>query len=255
MMTERRGRDAILTFFSAIAMVVFAAAISACSARYQLVLRESGAADAEVSAALEPLTARLVANLADFGRSEGTGASAGPVLDAADLSQTLRGSPGVTSVSFRNPDAGSVAGTVSLGNIERFLSSPADGRTSATRFVRIERSGTGGRLTVSIDRQSGAALLASLSPDIVDYVSALMAPVATGENIGRSEYLALVETMYGKGIAAEIAGATIRASVQLPGDAVSVRGGSFSGRRAEFLVPLVDLLVLEKTVSIEAAWK
>jgi hypothetical protein len=98
-------------------------------------------------------------------------------------------------------------------------------------------------------------LLANLSPDIVDYVSALLAPVATGEELGRGEYLDLVKSMYGAAIAKEIETATVRVSIELPGTATSVRGGTITGRRADFSLPLVDLLVLEKPIVIEVAWK
>jgi len=35
----------------------------------------------------------------------------------------------------------------------------------------------------------------------------------------------------------------------------SVRGGTFSGRRAEFSIPLVDILVMETPLSYEVVWR
>jgi hypothetical protein len=98
-------------------------------------------------------------------------------------------------------------------------------------------------------------MLAYISPDIVAYLSALMAPLATGEAMTKKEYLALIASIYGSGIADEIAAAFFNATIDLPGPVQSVKGGTFSGKRAEFAIPLVDLLVLEKPLTYEVVWK
>jgi hypothetical protein len=82
-----------------------------------------------------------------------------------------------------------------------------------------------------------------------------MAPIATGEAMTRSEYLALVASVYGKAIADEIASSSIRASVNFPGTIQRIKGGNFSGRRADFDIPLLDILVLETPLSYEVVWK
>jgi len=82
-----------------------------------------------------------------------------------------------------------------------------------------------------------------------------MAPVATGEVMTRAEYLTFVASIYGKDIADEIASSSIRASVDFPGVIQRVKGGTFTGRRAEFEIPLPDILVLEKPLSYEVVWK
>ena len=251
-----RIRPATFLLVSALFMGLFL--VVSCSGRYDFVLRPDGSADLAFSASLEPQTARLVTNLASFAR-EG-GAASEPLLDAARLAASLGSSASVSSISLRNPDMRSVAGTMKVTDLERFLADPspenkAGSSISANRFVRIERSSSGGRIFLSLDRRSGAALLGNLSPDIFDYVSALLAPVATGEDLGTAAYLALVESMYGKGVASEIAAAGIRASVELPGEAVSARGGTVRGRKVDFSLPLVDLLVLERPIELEATWK
>jgi hypothetical protein len=43
--------------------------------------------------------------------------------------------------------------------------------------------------------------------------------------------------------------------VEFPGVLLSVKGGGFSGNKAEFTIPLVDLLVLEQPLSYEAVWR
>jgi hypothetical protein len=96
--------------------------------------------------------------------------------------------------------------------------------------------------------------MALISPEVSDYLSAFMAPVVTGEELSKAEYLDLVSSLYGRALADEIAAARIYASVDFPGPLQSVRGGNFSGRRAEFTVPLIDLLVLENRLEYEVRW-
>jgi hypothetical protein len=81
-----------------------------------------------------------------------------------------------------------------------------------------------------------------------------MAPVATGESLTKGEYLALVGSIYGKGVADEITAAKIHAFIDFPGPISSVRGGAYTGRRAVFEVPLLDLLVLESPLNYEIRW-
>jgi hypothetical protein len=81
-----------------------------------------------------------------------------------------------------------------------------------------------------------------------------MAPLATGEVLSRAEYLDLVASVYGRPVADEIAGGRIRASIDFPGPVGAVRGGTFSGKRAEFDIPLLDLLVLEQPLNCEVTW-
>jgi hypothetical protein len=97
--------------------------------------------------------------------------------------------------------------------------------------------------------------LSGLSPDIASYLEALMAPIATGEELGKAEYLRLVTSIYNRAISDEIALSRIRAAIDFPGPITNVRGGNFSGRRAEFDIPLLDILVLDTPLSYEVQWR
>jgi hypothetical protein len=82
-----------------------------------------------------------------------------------------------------------------------------------------------------------------------------MAPIATGENLNKAEYLELVASMYNKAISDEISGSRIRASIDFPGAITGVKGGTFSGRRADFDISLLDLLILETPLVYEVQWR
>jgi hypothetical protein len=138
---------------------------------------------------------------------------------------------------------------VRISRIGDFLSA-TDGRS----FIAFEQGQSGGRCGININRENGPVVLELLSSEISGYLNALMAPIATGESLSKTEYLELVASFYNRAISDEIAGSRIRASLEFPGTVSSVRGGTFSGRRAEFDIPLVDLLVLETPLRYEVNW-
>jgi hypothetical protein len=161
----------------------------------------------------------------------------------------MAAAPGIRSVSLHNTAPAAVNGEIQISRIDEFLSLPGGGG----QFIRY--TPVPGRLSITLDRSSGPRIIALLSTEVADYLSALMAPVVTGEQLSQEEYLNLVVSVYGKAIADEIAAAQLFIAINFPGPLQSVRGGTFSGRRAEFLVPLVDLFVLDKALEYEARWK
>jgi hypothetical protein len=185
-----------------------------------------------------------------FAAMAGGEAAEAPVLNGQDISRSLSAAPGVESAGLRNTGPAALEGPVKITNIRDFLAPARDKRG----FIVLEENASGGRVQITLNRDLGPDILSLISPEVSDYLSALMAPIATGESLSKTEYLELVASIYGEPIAGEIAKASIRASVDLPGQARSVRGGEFSGKRAEFDIPLLDLLVLESPLVYEAAW-
>jgi len=223
-------------------MLVFAS----CATQIVGSLEADGRANLHINAALQPrMTALLTAFAAAAGMAPGA-----PLLDGPAISESMAHAPGIDSVSLANTSPVSIDGRVGVSRIGDFLA--AGGRD----FISFEQGdGGGGRLTASLDRATGREMLALISPDLNGYLAALMAPVATGEAMTRAQYLSLVTAVYGAAIAQEISSATIRAFVDFPGPIQSVRGGAFSGRRAEFAIPLLDVMVLESPLSYEVVWR
>jgi len=227
-------------------LVTFMLSFASCATQISGSLRADGQADLNVFAALEPRMAGLIMGFAAAaGIAPGTA-----ILDGPAISASMAHAPGIASVSLSNTSPVSIEGQMQSSHIGELLAA------GGTDFITFEqRAGGGGRFTASLDRDSGRDILALISPDITNYLAALMAPVATGEVMTREEYLFLVGAVYGSAIAAEIAGATIRAWIDFPGPIQSVRGGTFSGSRAEFAIPLLDILVLETPLNYEVVWR
>ena len=219
--------------------------LPSCATRIDGALAADGSASLSVGVALEQQITLLAQRLSEAG-----GQGGGPVLDGPEISRSMATAGGVASAALRNTGPAAIEGQVRISAISAFLAA-ADGRG----FNEFAQSGTGGRCLINISRENGPVIIELLSPQIADFLNALMAPLATGEELSRAEYLELVASFYNRAISDEIAASRIRASIDFPGTVTSVRGGTFSGRRVNFDIPLVDLLVLETPLSYEVRWE
>ena len=220
-----------------------------CAARINGSLASDGSAALSVSMALEPRMAALIQRLAVVG-GQANGQAERPILDGPAIARSMSNAPsGNVSASLKNSSPSAIEGQVQISNISRFL---AVGDTGG--FISFEQGRTGGRCEISISRDNGPIILEIFSREIADYLSALMSPLATGEELSKTEYLELVSSIYTKAISDEIAGSRIRASIDFPGSVTSVKGGTFSGRKANFDIPLLDLLVLETPIIYTVIW-
>ena len=229
---------------------------TSCNARINGVLTRNGQADLQISASLEPRMASLLRRLADVSGSDQSGIL---LLDGPAISASFLSASGVSSAALKNISSNDIEGPVKILNLNEFLSGSFGGslggsQKSFIEFSQSNSSGTG-RCTISLNLDSGPSILALISPDVTDYLSALMAPIATGEILTKEEYLSLVSSVWGKGIADEIAGAKLLASIEFPGIITKVKGGGFSGKKADFNIPVLDILVLESALSYEVEWK
>ena len=239
---QRRMKNMILAGFAACFIM-----LASCSASVSGTLRQNSSGSLSFTAALEPKTAAMIRA---FGSLQDK--SAGPVLDSQSIGRSLGAAPGIASAAVKNTTAEALEGTILVNKVGDFLASATPGKNLVT--YEPAQAGLGGRLAIRLDRESGPPTLRRMSDEAADYLSVLMAPLATGEALGRSEYLPLVTSVYGEGVAAEIAAARFKAVITVPGTIKSVKGGSFSGREARFDIPLLDILVLETPLDYEITW-
>ena len=214
-----------------------------CAARIEGSIAADGSASVNVNMALGDRMTSLIRSLSQAG-----GQTGGPVLDGAVIAQSLANAAAVASASLVNKTASEVEGQVIISNINEFLS--AAGRS----FIVFEQGSSGGRCVINVDLDNGPLILELLSPEITGYLEALMAPIATGEHMSRNQYLDDVASVYNRTLSGEIASSRIRAVIDFPGAITSVMGGAFSGRRANFDIALLDLLVLETPLTFEVTW-
>jgi len=221
----------LLTFFS-------------CSAGINGSLAADGSAVMTVSVTMENAVSTLIrkSNKA-FGQEDR------PVLDGYAIAQSMSNAPGIASVTFKNSSPSTIEGVIRISKIGEFLA------VSNGDFISYNQGASGGRCVINISRGNGPLILKHLSPEISDYLNAIIAPIVSGDDWTKSEYLREVSDFLNKAISSEIASSRIRATVDFPGQITSVKGGTFSGKTANFDIPLLDLLVLETPLVYEVNWK
>ena len=217
-----------------------------CSARIDGAVRDGGAAELRFQTALEPRAAALIRSLRGFMG----GAADGPLLDAQAIARSLGSAAGIRSLSLNNTGPQALDGTISVSNIGDFLATSGAG----SRFITFTEGRDSSSIVITVDRDSAPELIARLSPEAEEYLTALMAPAVLGERSTRQEYLSLVASVYGRPLADEIAAGRIRASIEFPRPVRSVLGGNAAGRTALFDIPLLDVLVLETPLRYEVRW-
>ncbi|MCL2411022.1 MAG: hypothetical protein FWC97_05190 [Treponema sp.] len=228
-------------------LFVFFVLLTSCATRINASLAADGSAVTAVNMSLQPQVAALLQRM--FSAGGLAGERGGSVIDGPAIALSMSGAPGVASVTLRNTSPSALEGQIRIARINEFLSS-VDG----TAFINFEQGSSGGRIIVTINRDNGPVIIDLLSPEIYDFLNALMAPIVTGEILTAEEYLDIIASFYNPGISEEIALSRILVSVEFPGAITSLRGGTFSGRHAAFDIALLDLLVLETPLVFEAVW-
>ena len=237
-----------LKHLSTLFFVLLMAVFSSCSTMIDGTVREGGAAEIDIDTSLKPRTVAVINSIRSFlGGAAGT-----PIMDGAAISQSIAAAPGVLTVSLTNSSPTAMDGSFSISNVGDFLAI-GDAQGQFITFTEGQGAGTSS-IIVNVDRYSAPALIARLSPELEGYLSALMAPVILGERMTRQAYLNLIAMVYGRALADEIAAARVRASIQFPRPLTAVHGGTAAGNRADFDIPLVDLLVMEHPLRYEVSW-
>jgi hypothetical protein len=234
---------------SLVSLLVMCALFASCSARIEGSLKADASAELSLRASIEP---GMTALIRSFSRVSGNTNAGQPVIDGPAMARSFSVAPGIRAATFRNTSPSVIEGTISVSRIGDVLAVPR--QVGGSRFISYEQRAQGGKITISLDRASGPRVITLISPDVVDYLSALMAPVATSEVLSQTEYVELVTSVYGKAVADEIKAARVRALIDFPRSITRMQGGVFSGARAEFTIPLLDLLVLERPLRYEVEW-
>jgi len=216
-----------------------------CAARIDGNINANGSAVLAVNISIGQRMTALIKSMAAAGGQENV-----QILDGQAISNSMSKSQGIESMSLKNTSQTAIDGQIIISNVNLFLN-----EAKGKEFINFEQGTAGGKCVISVNIDNSKAILGRLSKDVSDYLNAIMAPAATGEKMTKTEYLDLVGSFYNKGISDEISASKVRVSVEFPGAVTSVKGGTYSGKKANFDIPLVDLLVLQMPLVYEVNWK
>jgi hypothetical protein len=237
-----------VSFFGMLA-ISGAVFFSGCSARLEGTLQQNGSGELKLEAALEPRMTALIRRFQAMGNTPAANAN---ILDGPAIARSMAAAPGIAAASLHNNGSGAIAGTITISQADALLTLPSSAGGSTGAFISYSPDGS---LRASLDRNSVPRLLTLFSADLSGYLSALMAPVVTGETLTKEEYLGLVASMYGNQLKDEIAASRIDAVIEFPGLITAIQGGTSQGRQARFSIPLADALVLERPLIYEVRWR
>jgi hypothetical protein len=227
-----------------------------CSGRIDGKLRQDGSTELGLKINIEPRMTAMLRSLSSLGGASRAPANPNaPVISGSAIARSMAVAPGILSADLANTGPSGIAGTIRASRVNDLFALP--GAPERKRFVTLESAGETGnnRLRILLDREIAPLLLAMISPDIRDYLSALFAPAATGDSFSKAEYLDLVGDIYGKALAEELAAASLAVTIDFPGAIGAVQGGTFAGTAANFTIALADILVLETPLEYEVIWK
>jgi len=218
--------------------------MSSCASQLKGVVSADSSAVFSSEISLKP---RMMSMIRSFNSAAGQNNNI--ILNGAELSRGMS-IDGITSVLLVNTAPAAVKGDIRVIDINRFFTAGND-----LKFIEFEQNQNGGSCRINININNSPEIMEKFSPEVSDYLNALMAPIATGEKLSKSEYLNVVSSFYNRALRDEIAGSRIQASIEFPGVISSAKGAAYSGRKAEFDIPLVDLLVLETPLIYEVNWR
>ena len=218
-----------------------------CSAQIAGIVSENGAGEIFITTSLGPATIELIQSVQNSLWGQTGNAN---VLDGQEISRSMASAPGVGSITLMNTGPASLHGSLVVSNMGDLLAMPG----TENRFITYSTEGGSSSLLIHMDRGNAPILISMLSPDVEEYLLALNAPIVTGEDESREEYLGLLRRFYSSAIADEISSANILAIFHFPRPVRSALGGEIDGRIVEFNIPLLDVLVLEQPLRYEAHW-
>lgn len=240
-------------------MLLFA--LTGCGGRLGITARDDGKADLSVfmdtgkaaSAMISSIMASLYPAVGPSGPKD--------VADSAGVFTPERAR--ALEKSLAGGDAESLSARAlssSVLSIDATIKDAASQTTASRTGVRFANvvSVEKRSLTLNLSPATLRALYASMDEQTRGYVDLFMAPVFTGEAMSGEEYTALIASVYGKDLAQEIAAARMEITLTAPkGEKVascSNADAKLSGRRAQFAIPLLDLLVLETPQTYRITW-
>ena len=162
-----------------------------------------------------------------------------------DLHDTKVATPSASSVEL--------SGTLAAPKNQQYTA----GAVKAANFLTC----TANSLTVILSPDTVQQIAGQLPVEEQSYLDLLMAPVLTGEEMDKEDYLATIALIYGEDLASEMSGASVDIELESPSGKkikktalAGVDKSRVNGSKVSFSLPLVELLTMTGARTFSITW-
>jgi len=256
-MTNHKNAFFVVFVARFVLMSLSIAMFASCTSSINGVFNVGGKLEISLNCAFLPRITMLIKKLSE--------SNTDVLIDAKHINDSLSAISGIGNVDFKNSGS-RIIGKFTIDNIDRFISINAADNTktandaNAANSTNVQRqfitrtiSGSSTYYKIYLNRELGGGLVGTLLPELRAYLSAIAAPIATGETLDKDEYLDTVKDIYGVPLSQEIAGSMITIKLTFPSKVKSAAGKNItsSGSSVTINMPLVDILVLDNDISYD----
>ncbi len=236
-------------FLVAAFAVILLGAFAACTVEQEILLRTDGTGSATATVTIDPIVIRYMDAVFRAVGAENAGDI--PLFDVTRIVEELDSAPGIEPGEVEIIDRRTLSVQYEITDISRALEGA---------LVRTIGSGGTVKVGLLLDRIS----FTSVSRLFLDEKSpiAVFVPVARADFLSKSEYrelarYALEDFATGSSVDEILDASMFMLSVRTDGRIVAATGGDgeYTTGRADFAIPLLDLVTLEQPIHISLEWR
>ena len=225
-----------------------------CSSKLSVTAKADKSTDVSFQTAMGPVLSSTIRSITTGMGSNYVNSKNGQGLFSAETIQEAFRDSDFTNVKVATPTQNSLSIAASLPHADK--QTHATGTLRAADFITCSEN----VMVLTISPANLKTMTEGLPQSTKGYLDLFMAPVFNGEKMTKSEYRALIATVYGENIAKELESSNIDVEL-LPPKGKSIKkalvpksGSKATAAKATFSIPLLDFLTLSstETYSIES---
>lgn len=173
------------------------------------------------------------------------------------MKEALKGS-NFNLTQFSSGQDGSIDFVISSKNLNSVFK---DYRTNGTaEIISVKQENKTGKTQniaeISINPENLNTILSHFPPETRDYIDILMAPVFTGENLTKEEYVQLIKAAYGENLAGELEAGKLNLEIVIPTEIfrVYLNGEEQKLKGNKLIIPLTEFLTSKDGFFLKIIW-
>ncbi len=219
-----------------------------CSSNHSIYIHKDNSATVEFSIENK---ASLVETLIEWGAVQDT---SGEIIDVNQVKNDLSSDKNLSEVVFKSNKINKYNGSFFVKNIDELFNNNTKGIPPELQIFNIVDKGGIKTLTIRISIDNYEYLKQSV-PALQDENIDLFGPTANVD-VSQEEYLDMMSFSLGDDGPKDILDSSIKLYVSVDGLIKDVKGGMLQSKnKAEFIIPLLDLVLLKKTLTYSVSYR